>query len=180
MKVLYYFKRIKNIFKEGLTYTRLCCFPAGHYYSPIVDLEDYRKNKTTNDSLNDIKLEESNQLELLNNFKPFLNIVSNWNSTPKDRYQLKNDWFPSTDGKVLHCILQYFEPSRIIEIGSGYSSALMLDVNEKHLKKDISFTFIEPNPNRLELLLTENDWKNTEIITQQVQKIELEKFKTPG
>src|SRR5262249_30659220 len=58
----------------------------------------------------------------------------------------------------------------VIEIGSGFSSALMLDVNERFLDKRTNLTFIEPNPDRLHLLLNEDDKRRVRIVRRPGQE----------
>jgi hypothetical protein len=51
------------------------------------------------------------------------------------------------------------------EIGSGHSSAVMLDTNEFSLNNSIDFTFIEPFPeNRLLKILNPTDHERTRIL----------------
>lgn len=181
MKINYYFTRIKNIFKEGRNYTRNSSFPAGHYYSPIVELKEYNSENRKKESfeiLGDIQLNVEKQLDLVKEFKQFSTQIPTWDSSSKERYDLNNGWYPSTDGRVLYSMIQKFQPKKIIEIGSGYSSALMLDVNETFFNNQIEFTFVEPNPDRLELLLREKDWKSATILKEFVQNVDLKEFES--
>lgn len=82
-------------------------------------------------------------------------------------------WFGRDDARVLYAILKHFKPKNIIEIGSGFSTALMLDVNEK-LEYCMNITCIEPRPARLKSLLRQNDHVN--ILEQDVQEISLDTF----
>jgi hypothetical protein len=69
----------------------------------------------------------------------------------------------------------HIKPKRIIEIGSGYSSAVMVDLNDKHFDGNIELTFVEPFPEeRLNKLLTKNIRFN--ILKDFVQHIPLEFF----
>ena len=75
-------------------------------------------------------------------------------------------------------MIRHFKPKRIIEIGSGFSSANMLDTNELFFGNKIDITFIEPYPEeRLIPIMTEMDKKQTTIIKSDVQLIPLEVFK---
>ncbi len=49
---------------------------------------------------------------------------------PGIRYYFENGFNSYTDGIILYSMIRYYKPKRIIEIGSGFSSALMLDTNE--------------------------------------------------
>jgi Methyltransferase domain len=67
------------------------------------------------------------------------------------RYRFENPAYSWGDGSVLHAILRHYRPKRLIEIGSGYSSACTLDTVELNLDGHCQLTFIEPYP---ELLLS--------------------------
>jgi predicted O-methyltransferase YrrM len=92
------------------------------------------------------------------------------------RYYFRNNYFSYGDAIVLFGMLRHFRPQRIIEVGSGFSSALMLDVNELFFQRGMALTFIEPHPDRLFSLLSEEDKKRHEIIIDIVQNVPLERF----
>ncbi len=75
------------------------------------------------------------------------------------RYYLNNPWFGHGDAIALYGMLRHFKPKSIIEIGSGFSSAVILDTNDLFLDGSVSCTFIEPHPERLLSLFTEMDRK---------------------
>jgi hypothetical protein len=54
-------------------------------------------------------------------------------------------------------MLRRLRPSQVIEISSGFSSALMLDVADHSPDWNPRFTFVEPYPARLRGLLTAED-----------------------
>jgi len=72
-------------------------------------------------------------------------------------------------------MLRHLKPKKIIEGGSGFSSALMLDTVEMFLPSSTHFTFIDPNPERLLALLKGKAAKNL-IIKQPVQEVSLSIF----
>ena len=49
------------------------------------------------------------------------------------RYYWDNDGFGPGDAVALAAMMRHASPSRIIEVGAGYSTAVMLDVAERHL-----------------------------------------------
>jgi Methyltransferase domain len=75
-------------------------------------------------------------------------------------------------------MLRLFRPQRVIEVGSGFSSALMLDVNDRFLKGQMFFTFIEPYADRLEAILKPEDRSSVRMIMKPVQEVALEEFKS--
>lgn len=180
MGISNYINRIKRIIEEGYNYTKYSSFPAGHYYSPIVNLDEYKKigNPNLKGPILDIDLRENQQTDLVAGFTEILKEAPDWDTDKSLRYQFDNKWFARMDGLFLYAMIRKFKPQRIIEVGSGYSSALMLDTNERFMNNSIQFSFIEPNPERLESLLRQEDYKNTSIIKQFVQSVNLDVFKS--
>ncbi len=72
-------------------------------------------------------------------------------------------------------MIRCLKPKNIIEIGSGFSSAAMLDINEKLFNNKINITFIEPYPDVLNSLLKKTDKIN--LIKSKLQNIDLKLFK---
>jgi hypothetical protein len=67
----------------------------------------------------------------------------------------------------------------VIEVGSGFSSAVMLDVRDRHLP-DTHLTFVEPYADRLRSLLTHADHSSVRIIETPVQDVDLKLFDELG
>ena len=82
------------------------------------------------------------------------------------RYYLDNSYFSYGDGVVLYSMLRRFKPKRVIEVGSGFSSAAMLDVSEKFCNNQIDFTFIEPFPDRLLSILRDQGTGRCKILRE--------------
>ena len=74
--------------------------------------------------------------------------------------------------------MRQFQPRRIVEVGSGFSSAAMLDVNDRFLGRKLQFTFIEPYPDRLNSLLSAGDKSSCKILVKGVQQVELDAFQS--
>ena len=49
----------------------------------------------------------------------------------------------------LYGMLRHYRPARVIEVGSGFSSAVMLDTRDRFLDSSMQLTFVEPYPERL-------------------------------
>jgi predicted O-methyltransferase YrrM len=93
------------------------------------------------------------------------------------RYRLNNAYFCHADAYWLYAMMREFRPKRIIEVGSGFSSAIMLDVNEHFLDNEAQLTFIEPCPERLYSLLRGEDTRHR-IYRDIVQNMPVEIFST--
>ena len=81
-----------------------------------------------------------------------------------------NGMFGYADARSTYAIMRRFKPKRIIEIGSGQSSALLLDTCDTVPElAQTELTFIEPDPVRLKPLLTPADWQRCDIRQSIVQ-----------
>jgi predicted O-methyltransferase YrrM len=156
-------------------------FPAGHYYSPIPSREDvisYVKSRTTPASdLPGINLNEKRQREALVEYTGLYHeLPFPEKQTTTHRYYYENGWFSYSDAIFLYCFLRHHKPKRIIEIGSGFSSAVMLDTIDGFFSKRPEVTFIEPYPDRLLSLLREGDRERVRLIDQKIQDVPLDIF----
>ncbi len=160
-------------------------FPAGHFYSTVVSLENIRKKQdeiwkdNIKETIKGIDLNTAEQLDLIKEFSQFYKDLP-FPIMKKDniRFNYYNSYYSYTDAIILFSIIRYFEPKKIIEIGSGYSSAVMLDTNELFFNGNIQLTFIEPfSRDRLNILLKATDRQNSKIIQQNVQNVPLKVFK---
>jgi predicted O-methyltransferase YrrM len=156
-------------------------YPPGHYSSPIPALGDIREREdeifARPRTVPGIDAREREQLELIHDFEP-LYADQPFEIRPAEgrRYHLDNKWFGFSDGLVLHLMLRAKRPKRIIEVGSGFSSANILDTRDLFLGDELSCTFIEPYPARLRRLLSDADARRHRIIEQPVQRVDLDVF----
>jgi hypothetical protein len=172
---------IRTFIKWG-KYSPLSSYPFGHFYSPVVskgeliELEDQIWEDVEQDFILGINLNLKNQLSLLKEFsKYYPEMPFKDEKSDKQRYCFNNGAYSYTDAIVLYSFIRHFKPKRIIEIGSGHSSAAMLDVREIFVN-DINLTFIEPYPKRLYRLMKDTDKDYCTVLNSKVQKVELEKF----
>ena len=158
--------------------------PPGHFYSPIPDIEFVDRNRTTlfDCSITRIPGIENNincQLALISKFSEYYDeLPYREEGSSGLRYYSNNSQFSYGDAIILYSMLRYYRPKRIIEVGSGFSSAVILDTNDLFFTEKIAVTFIEPYPKRLLSLLNDEDTKQHEIISCPVQEIPLERFAT--
>lgn len=94
------------------------------------------------------------------------------------RYLLDNPSYGYTDGIVLFCMMCHLKPKKIIEVGSGYSSCMILDTNEAFFDDSIDFTSIEPYPELLISLMRENDSEKINLLRMKLQDVDIELFKS--
>jgi predicted O-methyltransferase YrrM len=156
----------------------------GHYYSPLpskTDIEEAFARGGFGPPFGAIDLNEAEQLARLRRYatyypdQPFPETP-----TAGRRYHLHNPSYPAFDGIMLYGMLREARPRRIIEVGSGFSSAAMLDLNDFVFDRSIEFTFIDPDMERLKKLLNEDDQARTNLIERRVQDVPLATFAALG
>jgi predicted O-methyltransferase YrrM len=173
--------------KERDTFTALAdsrrtWAPVGRYDSPLPDLDDVRRREAAvfgppPRTLPGIELRETEQLALLEELaafypeQPFPEV-----KTPGRRYWFENPNYSYADALFLYAMLRHARPRRLVEIGSGFSSAATLDVNELFLNGALACTFVEQNPSLLESLLTDADRSKVTILPQRLQDVDTEVF----
>jgi predicted O-methyltransferase YrrM len=154
--------------------------PPGHFCSPIPSREDIERalsQQTGGAAMLGIELQEKEQLALLDRlarYYPEMSFPENKND--QYRYAFNNPSYSWCDAIILYCMVREFRPSRIIEVGSGHTSALLLDTNERHFNGCIECTFIEPYPELLRSLLKPADLLSAKIIECKLQDVDLALF----
>ena len=174
---------LSNLYKEIGDYKEALWVKPGHFYSPIlppfqanatiIKVKDYFSNSNIA-----IDFNLATQRSILTEFKQYYSdLPFTDNAAQGLRYYYKNDYYLYSDAIFLYSMLRKLTPRKVVEIGSGFSSALMLDTNQMFLNNKINLTFIEPFPDRLFSLITDEDKSNTVIIENEVQSVSLEVFK---
>ena len=155
--------------------------PPGHYYSAIPSEADRRRASAVRLAkpveLQGIELGVERQWALLEELRPLLESGGLADEpTGGRRYGFTNPSFGPGDALVLQAIMRHFRPRRIVEVGSGHTSALMLDVDEFQLGRSVEFTFLEPHPDLLKSLMKPGDptWA---IRRQILQEVDLDLFR---
>lgn len=91
--------------------------------------------------------------------------------TPGWRYRPDNNFYPLSDAVVYASMLRHLRPAQVVEVGSGYSSALALDVADRWLDRATEITCIEPYPKRLARLLRPGDEGRIRIVPHDLQSV---------
>jgi predicted O-methyltransferase YrrM len=158
-------------------------FPPGHFYSPVTDPVQAQAHldglRAMRRPLPGVRIDGDAMVALWRSLahdylaeQPFPDEQETGR-----RYWFRNPAFSYGDGAMLHCMLRRFQPKRIVEVGSGYSSACALETVERFLPEDTSLTFVEPYPQLLEdLLAAEPPRRKVEILPIPVQQAPLELF----
>jgi predicted O-methyltransferase YrrM len=93
------------------------------------------------------------------------------------RYSYGGGPYPYGDGVMLRTMIRHYQPARIVEIGSGYSTACMLDTMDELGLDALELTCIEPNPQRLFSILRDADRSRIVIHQNNVQEVDLDVFR---
>lgn len=158
--------------------------PPGHFYSPVVDpgqIEAYyaRSAATSVDDLraSGIAIDLDAMRAFWDTQRGFI-AASPWTQDPASghRYFYDGGPYPRGDANTVRAIINRFRPRRVIEIGSGFSSAAMLDTADELGLADFKLTCVEPYPDRLKGQLRPADYDRVEILQQTVQTVPLDRF----
>jgi hypothetical protein len=158
-------------------------FPDGHFYSPVPDLLDIRDRAgsifAAPDSVPGIPIDWDAQVELARTSlsrhvvdAPFSDAAG------PNRYGFDNDQFGQGDALVWHAMLRHLLPSVVVEVGSGHSSAVLLDTVDLVDGWSPRITLVEPYPDRLRSVLRPED--NVDVRVATAQSVEQEVFDTLG
>jgi hypothetical protein len=168
----------------------LSAYPPGHYYSPIPDLaeieahrQDYFRDGREN--LPGISLDVGTQLSTVRELARYASdyhpaVDHSQAAITSERYFLANGFFESLDAFALYGMLRWLSPRQIFEVGSGFSSALILDVSARFLATRPSLTFVDPEPQRLMNLLRPQDLQVATVIAGPVQQLDPSRFDQLG
>jgi len=176
-----FLKLLGNLLTAGNTPFLRSARP-GHFYSPLPDIRACRADA---DRLFDtdlkecpgVDLSEHAQLELLKELSRY-SADFPFEDAPNSRYRFhcNNGFFGGGEALILYCMLRHFQPAGIVEVGSGYTSALMLDARDLFLP-ETRLTFIEPHPARLFSLLRQADKERCRILVEPVQNTDQAVFR---
>ena len=141
----------------------------GSYYSPLVNLEELRRVPPRNDSLPLMTIDGERMRAVWRELAPLLRACPLPDQpAPGFRYHFDNSGFGYQDGSTLYAMLRHLKPRRYVEVGSGNSSACLLDTLDL-MGAATDVTFIEPYPALLDSLLKPSDRSRVRIIAKPVQ-----------
>lgn len=157
----------------------LALYPSGHYYSPIIDTDRVLDNADAFIKVKTfagIELHEQEQLILINELSQYYSALKfNDQKTDANIYHYDNPFFSYSDAITLHLMMVHFRPQKIIEIGSGYSTACMLDTVSQY-DMDCHITSIDQDTSRLAELISKRPTRNIEVINNPLQELEMSLF----
>ncbi|HTW25498.1 MAG TPA: class I SAM-dependent methyltransferase [Acetobacteraceae bacterium] len=149
-------------------------YPNGHFYSPVVDTEEVRARSDRifqRGAPAGVDLDPEGQIALLRRLAPHIGAMP-FSDEPdgRHRYYYNNTSFSFGDAAIHWAMLALRRPQRIIEVGGGFTSGLVLDAIE-HLGLATTCTFIDPYPELLHKVVGTLDPKH-EVIASAVQDVD--------
>jgi SAM-dependent methyltransferase/predicted O-methyltransferase YrrM len=131
-------------------------FPDGHFYSPTVDFGEVARDvahiwPSAVPAVQGIDFDDARHRELLTVDFPahmpsydYPEVLEE--SASLTEFYTRNSQFSWLDSRLLFVLLRKLKPARIIEVGSGFSSLLIADINRRFLDGRCDVTCIEPYP----------------------------------
>jgi hypothetical protein len=146
--------------------------PLRHYYSPLTEPADGVRAAgwaAKTDSPAGVHVDDAKMARLAQTLGPM------WADLPQDARYKQASMFSLGDAAIYHSMLRHFKPSQVIEVGSGFSTAVVLDTAEAF---DLPTTIqcIEPYPERLHSLLRHTD--DVPLLQQIVQDVPLSTYES--
>ncbi|PYJ29704.1 MAG: hypothetical protein DME90_04595 [Verrucomicrobia bacterium] len=147
-----------------------------HFYQPLPDTQSLPETLWHEPSkLVGIEMNDRLQLDLLRshfpNFRDEYESFSTRQTSEGSRFHLNNDVFDGVDALVDYCMVRYFQPRLIIEVGSGYSSLIMGEAAAKNDR--CSLVCIEPFPSDV---LSKGFPGLKYLVTKKVQDVDVNFF----
>ncbi len=183
--ILHKLPYIRGLYSRDRLYKDNSFFAPGHFYSVIPNLKEVKNDEeriwqgAATDGIANIDLNRDHQREMINDISSYYKSIPFTEELKEGlRYNFNNPYYLHTDGIILYGMMRHLKPSRVIEVGSGFSSALMLDVSDLFFDSKIKFDFVEPYPRRLENLIGNEDRGTVSILKSRVQDVSLDFFKS--
>lgn len=161
-------------------------YPHGHFYSPIVDTAALAARRDAiwpaNPRALGIDFNDAAQVAVLTELFP--RFIGDYDypehpgeGLPGHAFYTQNTQFTWLDARALFVLLRAWRPRRIIEVGSGFSSLLIADVNRRWFDGAIDFTCIEPFPRAF---LRDPIGGISRLVQQEVQRVPVSRFEALG
>ena len=122
-----------------------------HYYQPLINPSKYNLKSLRDDRIIrglDFNINKQKEIILSFNYVEELLKFPTKKTKNIDEYYYANSSFESGDSEYLYNIIRKFKPNNLIEIGSGFSTKMMLNSINKNREEDSNYncelTCIEP------------------------------------
>jgi hypothetical protein len=171
--------RIANMPVSKMIFKKVGVFPiTNHYYEPLFDDRLLKLPLDRDRSLSGINWNDQEQLNLLNRFQFQNELLAIPVNKEKDKHSFYYD-NPSIgpgDAEYLYCMIRHFKPSRIIEIGSGYSTLMTQKAAADERAMNPSYRLEQICIEPYEMPWLENT--GVQVIRKLVEEVNLDFFKS--
>ena len=155
-------------------------WPPGHFYSPIPSTDDVRRREAEvfafPREIAGVDLNEPGQLAMIRALAEHYPSNPYVGGTRAVRYTADNPNFAPAEAITLYCMILHRRPKRIIEVGCGYSSLVILDALDELGDPDVEVTMIEPHAELLRSLLRPGDERRVAILERPLQEVGTDVF----
>jgi predicted O-methyltransferase YrrM len=158
------------------------CHPPGHYYSPVVDpstVHDYVAAfaQARPEEIAGIRLSIDDMAAFWTRHQALIAATPfPMERDPRYRY-CGSVGYPLGDATILRTMIHAHRPRRIVEIGSGNSTACMLDTADEAGLDGLAITCVEPDATRLRSIMRPGDERRVTIFERGVQMMDLAPFR---
>jgi predicted O-methyltransferase YrrM len=182
-KILRQFFFVESLYWFKENYQKNCSGEPGSFGSPIVSVDELKVAENEiwpiklPECINGIDLNTKHQLDLLKQFETYYpSQPFETKPTAAQRYYFDNEYYSYTDALILYSFIRHWNPRRIVEVGSGFSSALIMDTREHFHLEMLQCSFIDPKPERLYNLMSARDRELYKVYAQKVQEVDTSLF----
>jgi hypothetical protein len=159
----------RTLQRVGITVT------PNHFYWPVPDMHDLESRAWPDDSIPvGFDLNLGNQVQWARDLSAQYRSEWTFPETSGDpsEYHYHNGLFETVDAEITYSFVRHFKPSRIIEVGGGFSTRIMaaaLQANRVKDEKEGELITVEPFPSPALQ-------KITRLIPQRIQDVDLDLF----
>jgi hypothetical protein len=154
--------------------------PPGHFYSPIVDPDEINESRTwppTPDVLG-IDFNDIGHKRMLDEVFP--RHIGDYayperleETAELTTFYTQNSQFSWLDSRALFVFVREWKPRRFLEVGSGFSTLLVADINRRWFDNAMTLTCVEPYPREF---LKRGIPGVTRLVEEKVQEVPLTEF----
>jgi len=151
-----------------------------HFYWPVPDLTELEKREwPTYSAPPGCNFDLRKQVELAWELSSDYGKECRFPSEPQESsFHYNNGYFEAVDAEVAYCMVRRFKPSRVVEIGTGYSTRVLAAALKENAERDHiagKLVSVDPYPERF----PRNGWSNLVVqIPSAVQDVKLDFFNT--
>jgi predicted O-methyltransferase YrrM len=154
------------------------------FYSPIPPVHELPDDIWTRRSeLPGVRVDTDAQLRLLAELRA--EVGAEWDAFPEHtddpaRFHLRNMTFESVDAEIAYGLVRRHRPSKVVEVGSGWSTLLMLEALDRNAVdgRRASLTACEPYPSGALRLAADSG--RVELVAAPVQHVPIDVFTALG